>query len=53
MTVVLDVAPTTAHRLGHFLPADPRLGYTVCGIRFAWALPDSNGKAKRCKWCWA
>ena len=52
MTVVLDIDPTKSHRFAYPDP-DPRLGFTVCGIRFVWALPGSIGKAKRCHWCWA
>lgn len=52
MTVVLDIDPEIAHRFAYPDP-DPRLGFTVCGIRFAWASPRSKNKAKRCHWCWA
>ena len=52
MTVILDVDPATAHRLGHFLPADLRLGYTVCGIRFCFAQPRKGQRAARCRACW-
>ncbi len=51
MTIVLDVDPTTAHRFAR-PDADPRLGFTVCGIRFAWAEPRKGLRAARCRACW-
>jgi hypothetical protein len=51
VTVVLDIAPMTAHRFAR-ADADPRLGFTVCGIRFAWAEPRKGQRAARCRACW-
>jgi hypothetical protein len=51
MTVVLDIAPTTAHRFAGRDRADGRLGYTFCGIRFAWAEPRKGQRAARCRAC--
>jgi hypothetical protein len=53
MSVVLDIDPTTAHRWAGPVAGDVRIGFTICGVRFVWALPGSSGKAKRCRWCWA
>jgi hypothetical protein len=54
LPVVLDIAPTIAHRWDHLARFDPdlRLGFTVCGIRFAWAEPRKGQRATRCKACW-
>ncbi|HEY4895221.1 MAG TPA: hypothetical protein VII01_03950 [Solirubrobacteraceae bacterium] len=54
MPVVLDIAPTISHRWTLFPWRDPdsRLGFTVCGIRFAWAEPRKGQRAARCKACW-
>jgi hypothetical protein len=52
VTVVLDIDPTTAHRSVGWALADPRLGWTVCGIRFAWAEPRKGQRAARCRACW-
>jgi hypothetical protein len=53
MSVVLDIEPTTAHRFAR-PDADPRLGWTRCGIRFAWAEARNRwARLARCRACWS
>ena len=53
MTVILDIDPMTAHRFAGRDRVDGRLGYTFCGIRFAWAEPRKGQRGTRCRACWA
>ena len=54
MTIRLHADPRR-HRLAH-PDADPRTGWTHCGIRFAWCVGRCRCtllRGERCAECWA
>jgi hypothetical protein len=50
--VTLDIDPTISHWFAGRDRTDSRLGYTFCGIRFAWAEPRTGQRGARYKACW-